>query len=232
MNKPSFQFYPADWTRDTRALSPAAKGAWIDLLCEMHWSPDRGQISVDKAGLARIIGATVDHTEALIRELLARGVCEISEDQDGIVTVTNRRMRREEKERESTRSRVENYRKRKCNAKVTSYSSSSSSSSVTKTPPTPPGQAGGKAPPESEDQKQGGVEVEGQKQEPPATLAAWETVLKSFGDMRVLSTLDAVIKRTLDFMGGHDEVRYAYKDKPEVIRGQFMQYYRGFREGA
>lgn len=232
MKRPSFQFYPADFMRDVDDLSPAARGAWISLLCKMHWSRPRGQYRSDMKGLARIMGTTADHAEALIREITQREVCDLVYHEDATVTVTNRRMSREEKERESTRLRVDNYRKRKCNAKVTSYSSSSSSSSVTKTPPTPPSQAGGRASPESEDQKRVGVEVEEQKPDPPAALAAWETVLKSFGDMRILPTLDGVIKRTLDFMGGHDEVRYAYKDKPEVIRGQFMQYYRGFREGA
>lgn len=112
MNRPSFQFYPADWTRDTRALSPAAKGAWIDLLCEMHWSRPRGQVTIDRVGLARIIGTTVDHAEALLRELKEREIFELVTNENGHITVINRRMAREEKEREGTRDRQARHRER------------------------------------------------------------------------------------------------------------------------
>lgn len=253
-----------DWKRDTLALSLAAKGAWIDILGALHTAPNRGVMTLPLQGWARLIGATVDQAKAVIQELVDMRVPDHVTDGNDNVTLMSRRMIREEKERKSIRSRVENYRKRKCNATVTQmYSEGQRYIAVTKekessppkekekisphtpllkekelpslqekeiTPPTPPNQHKGRT--KGKSQKRGGVEVEGQKQEPPTTLAAWETVLKSFGDMRILPTLDAVIKRTLHFMGGHDEVRYAYKDKPEVIRGQFMQYYRGFREGA
>lgn len=129
MNRPSFQFYPADFMRDVDDLSPAARGAWISLLCKMHWSRPRGQYRSDMKGLARIMGTTADHAEALIREIKQREVCDLVYHEDATVTVTNRRMSREEKERESTRCRVEEYRKRKSNEKVTPPSSSSSSSS-------------------------------------------------------------------------------------------------------
>lgn len=42
--KPSFQFYPGDWLKDTalRLCSPAARGIWMDMLCLLHECPQRG----------------------------------------------------------------------------------------------------------------------------------------------------------------------------------------------
>ena len=39
---PFFQFYPADWIQDTQTLNHQAKGAWIDVLCQMWIAPERG----------------------------------------------------------------------------------------------------------------------------------------------------------------------------------------------
>jgi hypothetical protein len=38
VKRPSFQFYPADWRKDAnlRRCSPAARGAWMDVLCVLH----------------------------------------------------------------------------------------------------------------------------------------------------------------------------------------------------
>jgi hypothetical protein len=42
MNRPSLQFYPADWmaNRNLRRCSLAARGAWMDVLCVLHDSED------------------------------------------------------------------------------------------------------------------------------------------------------------------------------------------------
>lgn len=126
----------------------AAKGAWIDLLCAMWRSQTRGMLSLPWQGYARLIGATVDQTKAAIGELIDMGICSLEGEEEAVsldmdvtdgngnVTIINRRMYREEKERESTRYRVQRHRnggmKRDCNDDVTPLSSSSSSSSCTK----------------------------------------------------------------------------------------------------
>ena len=133
---PAFQFYPGDWMQDTRCISVAAKGAWIDLLCAMWRSQTRGKLSLPMLGYARLIGATVDQTETLINELIDMRICDSETNGNGNVTLINRRMSREEQERISTRCRVRKFRnaegKRTCNENVTVPSSSSSSSSCTK----------------------------------------------------------------------------------------------------
>lgn len=159
---PAFQFYPSDYLRDTRALSLAAKGAWTDMLCYMWFAQNRGELSISMVGLARTIGATVEQTVAIVNELRQAGVCDVQgadQQQNSIsflspepdcnvnVTIINRRMSREDKERKMTAYRVHKHREKnsnaevtpcetelydECNANVTVPSSSSSSSSCTK----------------------------------------------------------------------------------------------------
>jgi uncharacterized protein YdaU (DUF1376 family) len=133
---PAFQFYPGDWVQDTRILSLQARGAWIDLLCVMWRSPERGNLTLTYVDYSRIFGTSVDQTKAAISELVEKKICDAVTNGNGTVTLINRRMAREEKERESTRYRVHKFRNKECNAgsnaNVTPPSSSSSSSSSSK----------------------------------------------------------------------------------------------------
>lgn len=107
--QPSFQFYPGDWVQDTRCLSLAAKGAWIDLLCAMHRSQTRGVLALPIVGYARLIGATVEQTEAVITELTDMRICD-REYHDGAVVLINRRMVREERQRDLWRQQKRDQR--------------------------------------------------------------------------------------------------------------------------
>lgn len=145
---PAFQFYVLDWMRDTRILSLAAKGAWIDLLCAMWHSETRGKLSMSIKNYSRLIGATEEKTKAVIQELIDMKICdtitlplhvmdgnENVQKCNGDVTLINRRMVKEIKERELNRLRVRKFRKNRrnrecngeCNGNVTPLSSSSSS---------------------------------------------------------------------------------------------------------
>lgn len=139
---PAFQFYPGDWLQDTRPLSLAAKGAWIDLLCAMWRSQTRGSITLPMVGYSRLIGATVDQANSVIKELTDMHICDSVTLGNGDVTLQCRRMMREEKERESICYRVQRHRnasmKRTCNENVTVPSSASASSSSSKSTPSSP----------------------------------------------------------------------------------------------
>jgi uncharacterized phage protein (TIGR02220 family) len=140
--QPAFWFYPGDWFKDTRTLSPAAKGAWIDLLCAMWDSQTRGILSLPLIGYARLIGGTVDQASSLVAELIDMHICDAESDGvpvtnsldimkcNGNVTLINRRMIRDKVLKESIRCRVKRFRntalKRLCNKNVTSILSSSS----------------------------------------------------------------------------------------------------------
>jgi hypothetical protein len=99
MKRPSFQFYPSDWLRDTalRSCSIGARGLWIDLICYMHEGTPYGHLKVnDKvilpANLARMVGETLEVVEGWLSELSDAGVFQY--DHDG--SIFSKRMVRDE----------------------------------------------------------------------------------------------------------------------------------------
>ena len=141
--QPAFQFYPGDWVQDTRILTPLTRGVWIDMLCFMWRANERGKLDGTVLQLSRLLSCQVSEIETAINELRDTKIAEVSVTGNAevtpcndFVTVINRRMYREERERILTRSRVARYRetqeKRSCSDEVTPPSSSSSSSSCTK----------------------------------------------------------------------------------------------------
>lgn len=103
MKRPSFQFYPGDWLRDTalRSVSVAARGAWSDMLCLMHEGTPYGHLKVGSKvilpdNLARMIGLTLEETSRLVGELEEAGV--FSRTTEGCIY--SRRMVRDEEIRE------------------------------------------------------------------------------------------------------------------------------------
>jgi len=99
MKRPSFQFYPGDWLRDTglRSCSAAARGLWMDILCFMHEGSPYGYLKVNhkvilSPNLARMCGLTLEETEGCLAELSEAGVFET--DADGVIF--SRRMIRDE----------------------------------------------------------------------------------------------------------------------------------------
>ena len=99
MKRPSFQFYPSDWLRDTalRSCSAGARGLWIDMICFMHEGNPYGHLKVgDKVilpdNLARMVGETLEVVSAWLDELKIAGVYDIADDG----SIVSRRMIRDE----------------------------------------------------------------------------------------------------------------------------------------
>jgi hypothetical protein len=140
---PAFQFYPGDWIQDTRVLSLAAKGAWIDILCALWRSQTRGSLTLPLMGWARLLGCTADQAAAVITELVDMQICEsnldeslsmglLSGDRKEKVRLESRRMLREENDRKNNALYQERHRskgksKGEVREEVRSLSSSSSS---------------------------------------------------------------------------------------------------------
>lgn len=120
---PAAQFYFADYLRDTRTLSIQARGAWMDVLCIMWFSQEKGRCNADVTQMKRLWGVENEAAEAILEELIASKICDVERDCNGNVTLINRRMVRDEKERQSTKDRVKRFREKKsnaeCNADVT-----------------------------------------------------------------------------------------------------------------
>ena len=104
MKRPSFQFYPSDWLRDTalRSCSLGARGMWIDMICYMHEGTPYGHLKVGNKvilpiNLASMVGATLKDVEGWLDELRQSGVFETLEDG----TIFSKRMIRDEHLRET-----------------------------------------------------------------------------------------------------------------------------------
>lgn len=111
MKLPYFPFYPGDWKKD-QALSlctPSTRGIWIDLLCAMHESDRSGQITGTPEQLARLSRCTAVELDAALADFRLHRVADVTE-RDGLVTLVNRRMKREAKIRNQSRLRMARQR--------------------------------------------------------------------------------------------------------------------------
>ncbi len=104
MKRPSFQFYPSDWLRDTalRSCSGLARGLWIDMICYMHEGSPYGYLKVGNkvilpSNLSLMTGLTLHEVETCLKELHDAGVYNI--DDSG--AIFSRRMIRDENIRNS-----------------------------------------------------------------------------------------------------------------------------------
>lgn len=78
---PAFQFYPGDWLKDPnlRRCTHAAKGVWVDILCLMHESQERGYLATSGVAwsdedIALAVGGDKSIVLACITELTLKGV--------------------------------------------------------------------------------------------------------------------------------------------------------------
>lgn len=75
MNRPSFQFYPADWLGNSnlRRCSHAEKGVWIDVMCLMHDSEEYGILRWSLKEIAQAIGCKLADLKSLISKGVLKG---------------------------------------------------------------------------------------------------------------------------------------------------------------
>jgi hypothetical protein len=88
--RPSIQFYPGDWQRDSalRSCSLAARGLWIEMLCLMHDSKPYGHLKIGERNittelLAMMVGSHVETVEKCLQELELSGV--FSRTREGVI---------------------------------------------------------------------------------------------------------------------------------------------------
>jgi hypothetical protein len=97
---PAFQFYVGDWRKDigVQGLDFEHRGVWLEVLCLMHESPERGRLVLPSGdplpdeAIARNLSITEAEWKQKRSKLLAYGVA--SQDEDGVLY--NRRMVRDE----------------------------------------------------------------------------------------------------------------------------------------
>lgn len=71
-DRPSFQFYPAEWRNNAKLqrCSIEARGAWMDVMCILHDSDEYGVLRWPLADIANAVRLPIK----LLRELAAKGV--------------------------------------------------------------------------------------------------------------------------------------------------------------
>jgi hypothetical protein len=133
---PIMDFDTRAWITDPqlRMASPATRGIWMDMLCFMRVSPQRGIVTGSVDDIARLVGASNDEILLFISEARKTNFCDIrichddvtqdvtqeSQKSHAFVTIENRRMVREEKAKENARLRQQLRREKKdCHTKVT-----------------------------------------------------------------------------------------------------------------
>ncbi len=139
---PAFQFYVRDWLSDPelQSASASSRGIWINALCYMWESRDRGKLEGTVQSLSRLLNCSEEEFKRFISESEIFHFDDLVTHQNGKVTLINRRMKREDKQRFFHNKRQDKYRKShiinigdtKGDLKVTPCSSSSSSSSTSK----------------------------------------------------------------------------------------------------
>ncbi len=131
---PASQFYWGDLKRDVEyhLMSFEARGIWVEMLTCMWDARERGKIEGTLENLAGLLGCPQDRLQKAIEEVNVTKTGDVT-NRNGNVTIINRRMFREEKQKESIRYRVRKYREKTIvtpkYSNVTPQSSSSSSSS-------------------------------------------------------------------------------------------------------
>ena len=108
------QYIPGDWLSDAQVSQcrPATRGIWWDAISAMHGIDRCGQLSGTVEALARVCRCRVDEMRAAVDDLRSTGAADVTVS-DGIVTLVNRRMRREYENRQAVKNRVDRHRRNK-----------------------------------------------------------------------------------------------------------------------
>lgn len=118
---PATQWFFKDWLSDVelQKSSSSTRGIWSNALAFMWQAKERGKISGDKDMLVRMLNSNTVEFELFILEADENKFCDIERIKNNhgneIMTITNRRMFREEKEKKLHRERQLRYKERKSN---------------------------------------------------------------------------------------------------------------------
>ncbi len=96
---PAFQFYPGDWQQDLSEHPLEIEGAWIRIICALWNSKTCGQSSKSLTNWARVLRVGEKKSLTIIKYLMTAGIADIKSE-NGLWTISSRRMIRDEKIRE------------------------------------------------------------------------------------------------------------------------------------
>ena len=115
--QPATMFYVRDWLTDEHLVKVSfqTKGIWIDLLAHLWLSETRGKTTANRRELRSMLGCSASELRRFFDENARHPFCDVS-CENGVYTIENRRMVREEAQRAGTRERVSRHRDAKRNA--------------------------------------------------------------------------------------------------------------------
>jgi len=123
---PASQYYWGDWLNDweLQLASSATRGIWANALARMWYSSVRGEMIATPEKFTQLLNCTLTEMGTFLSEAEALLFCYVLRNDDGTITLRNRRMYREARAKESNRLRQEKYReRRKDNNEITPPSS-------------------------------------------------------------------------------------------------------------
>jgi uncharacterized protein YdaU (DUF1376 family) len=109
---PWMKFFPADYLVDTQPLSPAARGIWMDLICMLWRVTPRGSLSMSPGQWMKHLRCPPGDFVTVCDELTCYAICNIVTVANNEVTISCRRILREQKSQSSNALRQARYRAR------------------------------------------------------------------------------------------------------------------------
>lgn len=108
---PWFKFIIAHWMldRNLAKCSSASRGVWLELIIAMHQDDRSGELRETVDHLAQLARTTTVVMDQALAELQTTGTADVT-FRNNIVTIVNRKMKREWKERTGTALRVKKHR--------------------------------------------------------------------------------------------------------------------------
>lgn len=89
--QPYIPLYLGDWTQDTDGLSIEAEGAWLRVVFKC-WR-NEGSFTATIEILARVCKVTPEKFASILLEWKMNNICNIDEHQNGVITLTSRRIK-------------------------------------------------------------------------------------------------------------------------------------------
>ena len=96
---PAFQFYPGDWERDLTGVPLEVEGFWIRVICKLWWANPKGTLTRSLPDFARTLAEDPRKVRRMFEELKNRHIAEVK-NENGLWTITSRRMIKDEKIRD------------------------------------------------------------------------------------------------------------------------------------
>lgn len=108
--KPTTPFAWLDWSKDLHEHPLVIEGAWIRICCRLHYSDTRGELSKTEKQWSRVLGIDQGRCLNILRYIKTEKIGVVRKNSNGKITVSCRRMLKEEKAKYNNRLRQERFR--------------------------------------------------------------------------------------------------------------------------